>query len=203
MRLCKRLFIVGALILAVWIGMVIYDSTQLKANIIRFHVVANSDLEQDQAIKLQVRDAVNTYLKESLIEVKDITSAQKYLEENIPKITEIANRTLTACGVAPTAVVSYCKEAFESRVSESLKLPAGIYNTLRIVIGEGKGKNWWCVVYPQLCLPDTTEESDALPTGAGLPDHLRYTLTSNGEYEIRFLVLECFGKLEKLVFERK
>lgn len=176
------------------------DKGQLRRSLIRFHVVANSDSEWDQRVKLQVRDAVIGSLQKELDSLGDMEEAKAYLTEHLPKIQKIANETLNALGVEQKAVVSLCREAFQKREYDTFSLPAGVYESLRIVIGKGEGHNWWCVVFPSLCLPATTEGFEEVAAGAGFSEDLQNTLSEEEGYEVRFFFLDALGSLENIFF---
>ena len=184
-----------------WCGALVADRTRLNEELIRLHVVANSDSEADQAIKLRVRDAVCRSLEEDLRRIGDIGEAKTYLQNNLPKIQAVANATLRAAGCDFEAVVSLCKETFDTRLYDTFKLPAGVYEALRITIGEGNGKNWWCVVFPTLCVPATSDGFADTAAGAGFSDALTGTLSGEKEYALRFYFLDALGKLENMLFE--
>lgn len=184
--------------LCVWFGSVLADRQRLNEDLIRLHVVANSDEAEDQALKMQVRDAVTENLRTALADVQDIEQAKEYLEENLPALQELANRTLEAAGSAQRAVVSLCREAFPVRDYDTFRLPGGVYNSLRIRLGTGEGKNWWCVVFPSLCLPQTAAGFRDTASNAGLPDSLACAISEESPYEIRFFLLDKLGQLEKL-----
>ena len=192
--LCVLIFVL------IWTVSVVKDREKLNEELIRLHVVANSDSEEDQAIKLQVRDAVVANLRESMANMADVEQAKIYIRDNLPKIQSIANQVLAACGVEADAVVSVTKEAFDTRYYDTFKLPAGVYESLRITIGDGAGKNWWCVVFPSLCLPATTQGFEAVAAGAGFEDALLGALEGEHAYEVRFYLLELLGKLENKFF---
>lgn len=201
----KLLTRVGICVLAaacVWCGGLLADRERLNEQLIRLHVVANSDSQEDQAIKLKVRDAVTESLQKELANISDVSQAKKYLEENLAKLQKIANSTLEAAGFEGSAVVSLCKEAFDTRYYDTFTLPAGVYEALRITIGEGGGHNWWCVVFPTLCLPATTEGFADTAAGAGFPDSLTGALTGEEDYEIRFYLLDALGRVENYFFPR-
>ena len=181
----------------VWIGMLLADRHKLRQELIRFHVVAASDSQQDQAVKLQVRDAVLGAFRGELQNLQDMEQAKAYLQENLPKIEAIANDVLAQAGFSDRAKASLCVEEFTTRVYDTFTLPAGIYESLRIVIGEGKGHNWWCVVFPSLCLPATSEGFEEVACGAGFSDTLTDTL--EGNHEIRFFVLDVLGSVENFL----
>ena len=154
-KLLKRIGICLVLAASVWCGSLLADRQRLNDELIRFHVVANSDSEEDQSIKLQVRDAVPNSLQNDLNKIADVNEARAYLQAKLPQIQAVANSVLEATGCDCEAVVTLCKEAFDTRYYDTFTLPAGIYEALRITIGEGEGHNWWCVLYPNLCFMDS------------------------------------------------
>ncbi len=202
-KLGKRLLICTIITAICWAVLLVRDRQQLNENLIRFHVVANSDSEADQSIKLQVRDAVLKSIQKDLKAIRDIDLAKQYLTENLPKIQSIANTTLSNLGLEQQAVVSFCKEAFDVRHYDTFSLPAGVYDSLRIVIGEGKGRNWWCVAFPVLCLPATTEEFEAVAVDSGLTESLADTISDRNHHQIRFFLLEQLGNLQNIAFADK
>ena len=187
----KVLMAVFFCLLAAGIWNLAADRETLKNQVVRLHVVAASDSEKDQAIKLQVRDAVLESLDHSIDNAEE---AKAYLAENLDRIEATANRVLKEAGCGDTASVTLQKETFDTRVYDTFTLPAGVYDALRITIGEGEGRNWWCVVFPSLCMPETTQGFEAVAVGAGFSDDLTDTLT--GEYEVRFLLLDLIGQME-------
>ncbi len=191
-------FLVAA---SVWCGSILADREVLNKELIRLHVVANSDSGQDQAIKLQVRDAVTASLKSGLEKVGDVDAAKEYLQENLPKIQTVANQTLEKAGFDGQAVVTLCKEAFDTRYYDTFSLPAGVYEALRITIGEGAGKNWWCVVFPSLCIPATSDGFSDVAAGAGFSESLNSALTGEETYEVRFYLLDAMGRIQNILFQ--
>lgn len=198
----KRIGICLLAVLAVWGGTLLADRKRLNEELIRLHVVANSDSREDQDIKLLVRDAVTNSLRRDLESMKDVEQAKQYLTENLPKIQAIANGALEQAGFSGEAVVSLCHEAFDTRYYDTFTLPAGVYEALRITIGKGEGHNWWCVVFPTLCVPATTEGFADTAAGAGFPDSLTGALTGQEEYEVRFYILDALGRVENYFFPR-
>lgn len=195
-KLMKRVLIVALFVAFFWCGMLLADRAALRNELIRLHVVAASDSEEDQTIKLRVRDAVVESLQQGMADVQDTDQALAYLEENLPKIEALANETLQKLGCTDTASVSLMEEAFPTRDYDTFSLPAGVYEALRIVIGDGEGHNWWCVVFPKLCLTATSAEAQDTAVSAGFSDGLSNTLTGEEGYEFRFFLLECLGKIE-------
>ena len=156
--------------------------------------MANSDSDEDQAVKLRVRDAVVESLREDLARVTDFEQARAYIQENLPKIQRVANECLEALGFEGNAVATLGKEVFDTRYYDTFTLPAGVYEALRITIGEGEGKNWWCVVFPTLCLPATSDGFEDVAAGAGFPDTLTATLEGEQGYQVRFFLLDLLGR---------
>lgn len=198
-KMGKCVFACALLAAFVWCGTVIADRQRLNEELIRLHVVANSDRVEDQELKLLVRDAIITSLRQALADVRDTEQAKEYLQENLPKLQELANKTLDAAGSAQQAVVTLCREGFPTRQYNTFSLPAGIYEALRVTIGDGAGKNWWCVVFPSLCVPQTSQGFIDTAAGAGFPDALSGALTGEEPYQIRFYLLDKLGELEKFL----
>lgn len=189
----KRIFFLVTMVAAVWIGGILADSKQLTQDLVRLHVVANSDSPADQQVKLQVRDAVLATLEQGLKDVCDADQAVQYIQTMIPQLTQTANDVLERSGFSDIATVSLGMEEFPLRQYDTFSLPSGLYRSLRVVIGEGEGHNWWCVAFPELCLPATAEEFSEVASMEGMSDTLSQTLT--GDYEIRFWILDQIGKI--------
>ena len=198
-KLLRTIIFCCLLVCLVWLGALAADRQTLKNELVRFHVVAASDSAEDQAVKLQVRDAVISSLQAEMQNMTDVQQAKAYLQESLPKIRDIANRTLAASGMDDQAEVSLCLEEFTTRVYDTFSLPAGIYESLRITIGEGQGRNWWCVVFPSLCLPATAQGFEDVACSAGFSEIMTDTLAGDEEYEIRFFLLDAIGSLENLL----
>ena len=196
-KLLKRVVLCFLLVCLVYVGALAADRQKLQNELVRLHVVAASDSEEDQAIKLQVRDAVLESLQEGLADAADIEAAKAYIESQLPKLESVANEVLAAAGCGDLATVSLQVEEFAARVYDTFSLPAGLYDSLRITIGEGEGRNWWCVTFPTLCIPATTEGFEAVAAGAGFSEELTGSLV--GEYEVRFYLLDLLGRLENFL----
>lgn len=127
----------------------------LAREVLRFHVLANSDSEQDQALKLQVRDAVLDYMREK---PKDMSLEQtvQWARSHTDEIRKIGEDTVRAAGADQTVSVAVTTCYFPDKTYGDVTFPAGNYQALRIELGEAKGHNWWCVLYPNLCFMDTT-----------------------------------------------
>ena len=188
---CLLLILSAVLIADLW-----QDKKCLQENLIRLHVVANSDSQEDQAVKLQVKDAIVNYLQPITEQFTNKEQAMQYIREHLSDLQELANNVLRELGENVQAVVTLDKEAFDTRVYDTFSLPAGIYDSLRVKIGEAEGKNWWCVVFPSLCLPATSDGFQDTAVSSGFSQPLTDTLSSG--CNLRFFLLDCIGKLEKL-----
>lgn len=185
---------------AFYLGTVSADKQVLSDNLIRLHVVADSDSAEDQAIKLRVRDAITAKLERVMEDLPDVDAAKAYLQEHLPELEQVANDVLRAAGNGCKAVVTLAKEVFPTREYDTFTLPAGIYEALRVTIGSGEGQNWWCVVFPSLCVSATSDGFEDTAAGAGFSDRLAGTLTGKQEYKVRFFLLDCFGWVENWIY---
>ena len=199
MKAWKQLGICILAVVMVWTGALLADRQTLRQELVRLHVVAASDSSEDQAIKLQVKDAVVSSLKADLEKLRSAEEALAYLQAQLPQIELLANQILQESGSGDVAGVSLQMEEFPTRYYDTCALPAGIYQALRITIGAGEGKNWWCVAFPGLCLPATTSGFEDAASCAGLSDGLTATLEEKPGYEIRFWLLDALGCVENFL----
>ena len=197
----RRLVICGLIALLFWGSFLLADRKQLKDGIIRFHVVAHSDSHEDQTIKLRIRDTVLQSMQSDIRKITDIDEARKYVQQSLPKLQLLVDQTLEELGFSGGSLVSFCKESFDIRHYDTFSLPAGVYDSLRIVIGDGQGKNWWCVSFPSLCIPATSSGFADMAVSAGFSEPLVQALSGNEAYEIRFFFLDQLGKLENILFQ--
>lgn len=187
---------VGLVVIGIFAWELLTDSQTLHDQLLRLHVVGASDSKADQDVKLLVRDAVLQSLEEGLQDLTDVDAAVDYVARMLPNVEEAAERVLAAAGFDDQVSVSLTEEAFPTREYDTFSLPAGVYKALRVVIGEGEGKNWWCVVFPQLCMGGDFVQTASV---AGMSDELTDTL--EGEYEVRFWLLEKLGQLKNRFFD--
>lgn len=195
----RRLLIVAALAALCGFGNLVADRQKLRYGIIRLHVVAASDTDEDQKVKLAVRDAVIDYLQKALENTTSVSDAKSCILNKTDKLEQIANSTLMAMGSCDTATVTLMQEEFEKRVYDTFSLPSGVYDSLRIRIGKAQGKNWWCVVFPAFCTPATTQSFQETAVSSGFSQELTGALSNNKKYEIRFFLLDCLGKFENFL----
>ncbi len=189
--------------LLVFAGTLLADKGCLRQQMIRLHVVAASDTPLDQAVKLQVKDAVIAFLEAGLEGLEDIQQVKAYIQTKLPEIGQIANDKLCELGVDQKAVVTFLEESFPTREYDTFSLPAGVYESLRITIGQGRGENWWCVVFPTLCTQMTINDVEDAAAGAGFSGPLVGTLTGKKGYRVRFFFLEVMGEIENFFYQNE
>ena len=175
---------------------------ELSGKLIRLHVIAVSDTERDQAAKLRARDAILELLEPELLGIESRAEAEERIAVLLPAIEEAARGAAeTASGSELGVAATLGREAYPTRYYDGFALPAGEYLSLRVVLGEGQGKNWWCVVFPPLCA--AAAEGVAGVSGTGVLDDEDVALISEGDgYEIRFKILEIWGSVRNFMEEK-
>lgn len=183
-------------------------SSGLADNLIRFHVIANSDSPEDQQLKRDVRDRVIAYMKEKLAKVKDIEETKRIVNENLDSIRCIAKDEIIANNKDYNVEVMMGNYPFPTKIYGDIALPAGNYQALRVVIGKGEGQNWWCVMFPPLCFVDATHGTVPDSVKEDLKKVLteeEYSLIASADeeedipVEIKFKIVELFQE-SKLKF---
>lgn len=165
--------------------------SELSAQLVRLHVIAASDDEYEQELKLRVRDSVLEYLTPMLENAQDPAAAREIIRRELGSIRTVAQKSSE--GRAVTVALS--QEYYPTREYDSFSLPAGRYESLRITLGEGKGHNWWCVVFPPLCV-SAAEQNKALDA---MSDDDRALITEADGYELRFRIVELWGELMNFI----
>lgn len=130
---------------------------QLRESVLRLHILANSDSDEDQRLKLCVRDALIENSDEIFGNFDSLEKAEAAAEEKLPEIIDIAEKALRSQGCFSEVKADVTDMHFDDRVYGDITMPAGDYKAIRIEIGEAKGHNWWCVMYPPLCIPAASE----------------------------------------------
>ena len=167
----------------------------LKSNLIRFHVRANSNSRMDQTYKLKVRDAVIDQISPELSEAKTKEEAIKILKMQKNRIKNTAQEILKKEGVKQKVNVHFVQEKFPEKNYGQYTFPEGIYDAVRIDLGAAKGHNWWCVVFPPLCV-SAAEQNRALDA---MSEPERALITEADGYELRFRIVELWGELIELI----
>lgn len=164
----------------------------IKEKIIRLHVIANSDSEEDQELKIRVRDEVLSLMEGLTQNCESIEDAREILQKNLKTFEETANDVCKTSGFTYSATVSLNEAEFPTKDYTSFSLPAGKYEALRIVLGEGKGKNWWCVLFPPLCVSAAECELES----SGLTEsEIKFITSDKTEYKFKFKLLELIEKV--------
>ena len=193
------LSIVAATLLLVVGLLPVHGEEQIYNKVVRLHVLANSDSEEDQAVKLAVRDAILDVTVPLLQDCKSKEDAVALLEENRPMLTGTAQAVLQKEGFDQVVTIEMGLEDYPTRTYDSLCFPAGEYVSMRINIGEGEGQNWWCCVFPPLCLGAATvsekkAEDACISVGFTPTQYKIITESDQPVYRARFKILELFGK---------
>lgn len=167
---------------------------QLSDKVLRLHVLANSDSEADQALKRKVRDSVLETASAILEGCPDRETAEQRLSAALPEIEDAARARIAAEGGKQTVTAELRPTVFPTREYEDFTLPAGEYLALRVVLGEGEGHNWWCVVFPPLCA-ETTSSLSQTAMAAGLTEEEVALITESDGYQLKFKAVELWEKL--------
>lgn len=166
---------------------------------IRLRILANSDTEEDQRIKNIVRDEVNEYITERVQYIDDIKVGREVIANSIPEVERIVRQTLQREHVTISFTVEYKEDVtFPMKIYDNYVYPAGEYEAVLITIGEGKGANWWCVLFPPLCFLDfangsTVEEEQAIEERSDADENNEAEETDETEVEVKFFLLKWFG----------
>lgn len=172
-------------------------SQKLSSELVRLHVVAESDSESDQAVKLKVRDAVIEFLEPKLTQASGADEAKLIIEEELPALRAVVRETLSSEGRDCAFTVKLDNESFPMREYDGFALPAGDYASLRIILGAGDGKNWWCVVFPPLCVNSVSAENAFGELSEDSSELI--TTDDNGGYTLKFHIVEFFQRLRQAI----
>lgn len=167
----------------------------ISNDVFRLHVLANSDSEYDQNIKLKVRDRVLEYSSGLFESATSKEAAESLTSKNLDAIETVANNELKRLGCGYTAKAEIKNMYFTTREYSAYTLPSGMYDALRITLGKGEGHNWWCVMYPSICLSSAIEQDEKARQAL---DDSEYDVIKNEKYEYKFKVVELFERLSSL-----
>lgn len=167
----------------------------IRDKMLRMHVIANSDSEADQALKLKVRDAVLTAGKEIFDGSVTADEAEEKITPHIEDLRQTALQVIKNEGYNYDVKVTVQKEYFATRTYDnSVTLPAGYYTAVKVIIGEGAGQNWWCVMFPPMCLPAADAECGISDV---LTDEETEIVTNTSKYQFKFKIVEIFESIFK------
>lgn len=192
-----KLFIKSACI--AFVLAVVYSLIPFQANcsdisneVFRLHIMANSDSKQDQNLKLLVRDRVLAYTQNLFENATSKEEAESLIADNLTAINNVASDVISQNGYDYSVKSQIVKMHFSTRYYDSYTLPSGTYDALRITIGSGSGHNWWCVMYPSICI-SSAEEGEK--KARDVLDNNEYDIIKNEKYECKFFVVELFENL--------
>ena len=193
----KRILIVTFAIIglcAILTILPIHSEGQIYDIVLRLHVLANSDSEGDQALKLKVRDAILSDTAHLFADCKSRDEASAVVSENLPLLQMSAERAIGEAGYSYPVRIELGEEEYPTKNYESACFPAGEYLSLRVLIGEGEGQNWWCVLFPPLCVSAASESDGSIEVGLYGDQYAIVTETKDIKYKIRFKLLEAIEK---------
>ena len=178
-----------------YIAPFIETSENISDQVFRLHILANSDSAEDQQLKLKVRDEI---LKKGETVFSSSNSLEETIElckNNIALFQQTAEQCLKDNGSDYDVKVYVDKEYFNTREYDDITLPSGIYNALKIEIGQGKGHNWWCVMFPAICLSSVTDDE----LNKYLSEDEQKLVNSDSKYEVRFKIVEIYEKVKSKI----
>lgn len=182
------------LLLFVWLER---EQSELSESVLRLHVLANSDSAVDQELKLKVRDRVLVEANELLKGETNIVEAQEILTKQLSRLAAIGAEVVAQEGFDYPVSAQLVETWFPTKEYRDFALPSGQYDALRIVIGEGEGQNWWCVVFPPLCLGSVSETTEEVAIEAGLSEKQISLMTGESEgYVVKFKALELWETIK-------
>jgi len=198
----------ACLCLAVLLTVVVYAAIPVEQeniifnNVVRLHILANSDKDSDQQLKLKVRDEIVKKTKILFANCKSIKEAEKVVNENINLLTETAEKTIAENGYSYPVTIVTGYEDYPIRYYSNFTFPSGKYYSLRIKIGKAEGKNWWCVLFPPLCVSSavsSVDEDVKKLQKTGFTEEAIHVLREgdNGKYAVKFKIVETVKKLFK------
>lgn len=168
------------------------ECADISNQVFRLHIMANSDSEEDQALKLKVRDKVLAYTEDLFEQAKSKDEAEQLISSNLQDISNVAYDEVLKNGYSYTVNAEITHMYFATRYYESYTMPSGMYDALRITIGSGNGHNWWCVMYPSICISSATEQDEKAKQTF---DETEYDIVKNDDCQYKFKIVEIFEKI--------
>lgn len=165
--------------------------SELSQDVFRLHILANSDSEADQSLKIKVRDEVLDYTEDLFNSANSKEEAESIISDNLQSISNVAYQTVLDNGYDYVVTAEITNMYFTTRYYEGYTLPSGMYDALRITIGEGEGHNWWCVMYPSICISSAEDKESKAKEAL---DDDEYNIVRNEQYQYKFKVVEMFEK---------
>lgn len=176
------------------------DCDSIRSSVLRFHILANSDSEEDQALKLAVRDKILSLDQKVFGASSSLADAKVQAQKYLSMLKAAAEEEIKEQGYSYDVQIELTNMYFTTREYEAFTLPAGFYDAVRITIGEGKGHNWWCVLYPPLCVP-AAEKTDSADLSDVLTPQEEEIVEGGEKYEFRFALVELWEGLKEKIVE--
>ena len=195
-RIWEAALLIGVAVFLVSGILSMQTQKELSEKVIRLHVLANSDSAEDQALKLQVRDVILERTTQLLEEAGDRRTAEGLLRGNLLELERLAEQEIRAHGFQYSVNAEVSCTEFSTRTYDGFSMPAGEYLSLRVMIGEGNGQNWWCVVFPPLCTAAATDLS-MTALAAGFSEDEVALITEEQDYILKFKTLELWETLKR------
>lgn len=173
-----------------------HECTEIRKSVFRLHIIANSDSEQDQQLKLKVRDAILKRTK-GMFDCQSAQDAKSSAEKNIVLIESIARQVIKEEGYSYNVKAQVVNMFFNTRQYDDITMPAGKYDALRITIGDAAGHNWWCVMYPPICLPSAQPKKELSDV---LTESQTDIVENEPKYEIKFKLVEVIESIKNSIF---
>lgn len=174
-------------------------SEEIRSDVLRLHVIANSDTSVDQNLKLRLRDYILQEGKDIFNGSVNVENAVEKIEPVLPELEKSAKAFVNQAGFDYNVKISLSNEYFTTRTYETVTLPAGKYLALRVVIGSGEGHNWWCVMFPPMCVPAADKKDEIENVFSEKEIKL---VESKPKYEPRFKVVEIYEQLKEIISEK-
>lgn len=168
------------------------ECEQISTEVFRLHILANSDSEEDQNLKIKVRDTLLDYTDKLFCDAASSEEAENIAKDNIKKIQVVAQNTVKENGFNYAVNAEVVKMYFNTRYYENYTMPAGIYDALRITIGSGEGHNWWCVMYPSICISSAIDNDEKVEKTFS---ENQQEIVKGNDYQYKFKVVEIFEKI--------
>ena len=173
----------------------VHGESEIYNDVLRLHVIAESDSEEDQALKLKVRDAVLGCVSKAVADCGGFEEAYSTVEGMLDEIRITAEECAERNGESRTVRVELGREEYPRRDYGNACLPAGVYQSLRVIIGEGKGKNWWCVLFPTVCMRFASAGQEEYIAAGFTPEEYRIITGDSGTVKVKFRILEILAEL--------
>lgn len=183
----------------------LFTETAIPENSIRLRIIANSDAPQDQMLKREIRDNINSYLATKVENLDSIDQAREKMKAEIPTLEEIVEQTITKSGFTYDSKVELGVVPFPTKMYGQYVYPAGDYEALRVTVGQGNGQNWWCVLFPPLCFVDintgdAVEKGDQQQAQGDEGETEKEEGSTLPKVQVKFFVFEIFQKLWQSIF---